>query len=177
MARLPFDIAIISHSQLKMSKRAARSLLALPQELVSETRCYVHLSGSIATVNDDIGTSGVGAGIAGEVDVGTLELGGFGVTAEGNHAVPQILNLLVNEVRETGVNVAGRDGVDAGEVAPFVGERACQVDAAGFGNVVGCLEERNDVSVGTLHGCNCEGGGTIIPVLGGSWRCGRTWKQ
>jgi hypothetical protein len=58
--------------------------------------------------------------------------------------VPEILRLLVDEVRETRIDVAGGDGVDAGEVAPFVCEGFGEVDAAGFGDVVGCLDE--DVS-------------------------------
>ena len=97
------------------------------------------LSGSIATVDDDVSASSVGASIAGKIDVCTLELRSLGVTAHGDHAVPEILSLLVDEVGETSVDVAWGDGVDAGEVTPFVGEGAGKVDAAGFGNVVGGL--------------------------------------
>ena len=50
--------------------------------------------------------------------------------------MPEILSLLVDEVRETGVDVTRRDGVDTGEVAPFVSQRAGEMDAAGFGDVV-----------------------------------------
>jgi hypothetical protein len=50
--------------------------------------------------------------------------------------VPEILSLLVNEVRETGVDVARGDGVDTGEVAPFVSQRLGQMDAASLSNVV-----------------------------------------
>lgn len=50
--------------------------------------------------------------------------------------MPQALDLLVHEIREARVDVAGGDCVDAGEIAPLVGERLGQVDAAGLGHVV-----------------------------------------
>ena len=50
--------------------------------------------------------------------------------------MPEILSLLVDEVRETSVNITGRDRVDTGEVAPLVGQRFGKVDAAGLCNVV-----------------------------------------
>lgn len=53
--------------------------------------------------------------------------------------MPQGLGLGVDEVAETGVDVAGGDGVDTGEVAPLVGQRLGHVDAAGLGDVVGGL--------------------------------------
>lgn len=84
-------------------------------------RASQHLSGSVSTINDDIGASGVRACIGGEVDVGALELSGLGVTAKGDHAVPELLDILGHEVRQASVDVAGGDGVDACKVAPFVG--------------------------------------------------------
>lgn len=98
------------------------------------------LSGSVATVDDDVSASSVGASIAGKIDVCTLQLSSLCVTTHGDHAVPEILSLLVDEVGETGVDVAWGDGVDAGEVTPFVGKGAGKVDAAGFGDVVGGLQ-------------------------------------
>ena len=50
--------------------------------------------------------------------------------------MPHLLHLLVHKVRQPGVNVAGGDAVDAGEVPPLVGQRLRQVDAAGFGDIV-----------------------------------------
>jgi hypothetical protein len=94
------------------------------------------LADSVATVDDDVGTGAVRASIGGEVDVGTLELSSLRITAHGDHAVPKILSLLVNEVGETSIDVTRRDRVDTGEVAPFVGERLGQVDAASLCNVV-----------------------------------------
>jgi hypothetical protein len=95
-----------------------------------------HLSGSVATINANVGTSGVGAGIRGEVDVCTLQLRRLCVTTHGDHAVPEILSLLVDEVRETSVDVAGRDGVDASEVTPLVGKGSGEMDAASLRDVV-----------------------------------------
>ena len=97
------------------------------------------LSDSVATVDDNVSTGGVGAGIADEVDVSALELLGVAVAAEGNHAPPQLLGLRVDEVGQTGVDVSGGNGVDTGKVAPLVGEGLGQVDAAGLGDVVGGL--------------------------------------
>lgn len=107
-----------------------------------------HLSGGITTVNDNVGAGGVGAGVRSEVDICTLELGGLCVTAERDHAVPQFLNVLGNKVGETGVDVAGGDGVDSGKVAPLVGERTGEMDAAGFGDVVAGLKgEKRELAV------------------------------
>jgi hypothetical protein len=94
------------------------------------------LADSVATVDDDVGTSAVGAGIGGQVHVGTLELSSLSVTAHGDHAVPEILSLLVNEVGETSIDVAGGDGVDTSKVAPLVGQRLGEMDAASLCNVV-----------------------------------------
>ena len=99
----------------------------------------MHLSGSVPSIDDEVRTSAVRASVAGKVDVSTLQLGSLGITTERNHAVPEILSFLVDEVGETGVDVAWRDGVDTGEVTPFVGEGAGEMDAACFGDVVGCL--------------------------------------
>lgn len=97
------------------------------------------LSAGVTTVNEEVGTSGVGGGVGGEVDVSALELLGETVTAQGDHGVPELLGLLGDEVGETSVNVARGDGVDTGEVAPLVGEGASHVDAASLGDVVGGL--------------------------------------
>jgi hypothetical protein len=94
------------------------------------------LAGAVTTVNDEVGTGGVGGGVRAEVDVGSLELLGLTVTTHGDHGVPELLGVLVDEVRETGVNVSRGDGVDTGEVAPLVGEGAGHVDAASLGDVV-----------------------------------------
>jgi hypothetical protein len=102
-----------------------------------------HLSGSVATINADIGTSGVGAGIGGEIDVCTLQFGGLCITTHRDHAVPEILSLFVDEVRETSVDIAGRDGVDASKVTPFVGKRSGEMDAASLCDVVRGLEHKS----------------------------------
>lgn len=62
--------------------------------------------------------------------------------------MPQLLDALVDEVAQAGVDVAGRDGVDAGKVAPLVGQRPRHVDAAGLGHVVRrlLLREVGDVA-------------------------------
>jgi hypothetical protein len=52
------------------------------------------------------------------------------------HRVPQLLDVLGNEVRQTGVNVSGGNGVDTGKVPPLVGERLGKVNAASLCDVV-----------------------------------------
>jgi len=68
-----------------------------------------HLPASVPTINDNVRAGSVRAGIADEVDISALELLGLSVTTHGDHAHPEILDLLVHKVRETGVDVAGRD--------------------------------------------------------------------
>jgi len=95
-----------------------------------------HLPGTVATIDDDISPRSVGASVTAQVYISTLQLLGLAITAHWDHGLPQILSLLVNEVRESGIDVPGRDGVDTSKVAPLIGERPRHVDAAGFGNVV-----------------------------------------
>lgn len=126
-----------------MKLKPAHALCRMPEFVILYTQSAFSrpwkldsLTDSVATVDDDVGTSAVGAGIGGKVDVGTLELGSLSITAHGDHAVPEILGLLVNEVRETSVDVTGRDRVDTSEVAPLVGQGLGQVNAASLCNVV-----------------------------------------
>lgn len=53
--------------------------------------------------------------------------------------MPQLLDVLGNEVGQTSVNVSRGDGVDTGEVPPLVGKRAGHVDAASLRDVIGGL--------------------------------------
>jgi hypothetical protein len=122
--------------------------LQLPSKTDQPAIC---LAGAVTTVNDEVGAGRVGGGVGAEVDVGSLELLGLTVATHGDHGVPQLLGVLVDEVRETSVNVSGGDGVDTGEVAPLVGERAGHVDAAGLGDVVRGLLLREVGNV-TGHG-------------------------
>jgi hypothetical protein len=77
--------------------------------------------------------------VRGKVDVCALELGSLSITAHGDHAVPQLLDVLGNKVGQTSVNVSRGDGVDTGKVPPLVGKRLGQVDAASLCDVVGGL--------------------------------------
>lgn len=95
-----------------------------------------NLSASVTTVNDQIGTSSICARIRAQINIRALQLLRITIASHRNHAHPQILDLLVNEVAQPSVNVARGDGVDTSEVAPLVGQRASHVDAAGLGDVV-----------------------------------------
>lgn len=99
----------------------------------------LRLPHGVATVNLEIVASHVGAGIASQVNVGALELLGLTVAAHGDHGQPEVLGILVDKVRQTGVDVAGGDAVDAGKVAPLIREGTRHVDTARLGDVVGAL--------------------------------------
>jgi hypothetical protein len=99
----------------------------------------VHLTGSVTTINQDVSTGDVRAGIASKENIGTLQLLGLGIASHWDQAMPDVLDLLVNEVGKTGVNVARGNGVDACKVPPLVGERLGEMDAACFSDVVGSL--------------------------------------
>lgn len=94
------------------------------------------LSNTVATVDEDICTGGVRACIADQVHISALQFLCLPIAPHWNHALPQILGFLVNEVGEAGIDVAGRDAIDTGKVTPFVCQRASQVDAACLGDVV-----------------------------------------
>lgn len=126
---------------------------------------YVHennLPDAVTAVNDQIVTSHVGAGVRNQVNVGTLKLLSLTVAAHGNHRVPQILDLLIDEVGETSVDVSGGDAVNTSKVAPLVGERASHVDAASLGDVVRCLFLREVGDVAGHGGGDDEGAGTAL---------------
>jgi len=93
----------------------------------------------ISSIDQYVGTGGVSRSIADEVDIGALQLLRVAVSSHGDHAHPEVLYILGHEVRQAGVDVARGDGVDAGEVAPLVGQRLGHVDAACLGDVVGGL--------------------------------------
>lgn len=150
-----------------------------------------HLPHAVSAVNQQIITSHVGAGIADQVDIGTLQLLGLAIAVHGDHREPEVLDLLVNEVGQTGVDVARRDAVDTGKVTPLVGEGLGHVDAASLGDVVGglLLGEVGDVArhgrgndeaagsallevgangLGTVEGTSQVGLDNLLPVLDGA---------
>lgn len=79
------------------------------------------------------------------------------VAAHGDHGVPQVLDLLIDKVGETSVDVSGGDAVNTSEVAPLVGEGASHVDAACLGDVVGGLFLREVDDVARHRGGDDEG--------------------
>ena len=108
---------------------------------------YPRSSAGIPPIDDDISARRVCTGITSEIHIRPLEFLGLAIASHGDHAQPQILDLLVHKVRQAGVDVARADGVDPGEVTPLVRQRARQVDAAGLGHVVAglLLREIGDV--------------------------------
>lgn len=111
------------------------------------------LTRAVTTVDNDIGTSGVGASIANQVHIGSLQLLGLTVTAHGDHALPQILGILIDEIRKAGINIARGYAVNTSKIPPLVGEGASHMDAASLGDIVRCLLLRE---VGNVAG---HGGG------------------
>lgn len=98
--------------------------------------CLPH---AVSAVDQQVVTSHVGAGITAQVDVGALELLGLAMAAHGDHRQPQVLGLLVDKVRQAGVDVSGGNAVHASKVAPLIGQRPCHMDTASLCNVVGSL--------------------------------------
>lgn len=81
-----------------------------------------NLSACVTTVNDDVCSCGVGASIAGEVEVYTLQLSGVGVTLQWGQVEPLLLHLKWAVSAHLGVDVSGADAVDTSEVGPFDGQ-------------------------------------------------------
>ena len=76
--------------------------------------------------------------------------------------MPHGLDLLVDKVGQARVDVARGDAVDAGEVAPLVGEGLGQVDAAGLGDVVRRLLLGEVGDVAAHRGGDDEGAGLAL---------------
>lgn len=97
---------------------------------------------------NQIKLTGVGGSVTDEVDVGTLQLLGITISSHWDHALPQVLGLLGDEVAETGVNVTWGYGVDTSKVTPLVGKRLGHVNASSLCNIVAglLLWEVGDVS-------------------------------
>ena len=98
-----------------------------------------HLPDAVATIDDDISPSSVRASITGKIHICALQLLRLAITAHGNHALPQILRLLVHEVAQAGINIPRGDRVDSRKSTPLIGQRARQVDTPSLGHVVGSL--------------------------------------
>lgn len=116
-------------------------------------------------------TGSVGTRIRAEVHISTLQLLGVSITTHRDHALPQLLRVLVDKVRQTRVNVTGRDGVDTGKVAPFVCQRARHMDAASFGDVVRGLFLREVGNVARHGGRDDEGAGAAFLEVGADGLC------
>lgn len=84
---------------------------------------FMHLRGTVATVDDDIGSSSVARGIASKVQESTLEFFGHTLAAHRDLGLPEIVGLLGNEVRDLGGNVSWGNGVGTSELGPLDRER------------------------------------------------------
>ena len=93
-----------------------------PNILCSYTKANTRLRSRVAPVNDEVRSSSVGGGIAGEVQVGALEFFGQTFTAQRDLALPEILRLLRDEVGDLSGNVSRRDGVGTREPRPLNGK-------------------------------------------------------
>lgn len=108
----------------------------VPAEKTKSLMYIMHLPHAVTAVNKEIGTSHVRASIANQVDIGTLQFLGLTIATHGDHRVPEVLDVLLHKVRQTSVDVSGRNAVDASKVAPLVGQRTGHVDTASLGDVV-----------------------------------------
>ena len=101
---------------------SALSFDFLPLATLRRTRGNVHLPGTIPSIDEDVGSRGVRASVADQVHVRPLEFFCVTVPAQGDHALPQVLNLWVHEVAQTRIDVPWADTVHSCKVAPFVGQ-------------------------------------------------------
>lgn len=136
-AHCPIRLSVLIRHRImdfKTLRRTELNEISVFQALISAIS-----AARIASIDDYISAGCVGARVADKVDVSALELLRETVAAHRDHGHPEILDLLVNKVGETSVNVAGRDGVNPGKVTPLIGERPSHVYAAGLGDIVGGL--------------------------------------
>ena len=124
------------------------------------------LSSTVTTVDEDICTGGVSACIADQVYISALQFFCLPIAPHWNHALPQILGILINEVGKPSIDVARGDAIDTGKVTPLVCQRAGQVDAACLGDVVRCLFLRKVGNVARHGGGNDEtASSTFLEVM------------
>lgn len=95
----------------------------MSESLYIYSHAFMQLRGTIATVDNDVGSSGVAGSIAGKIQESTLELFGHTLAAHRDLGLPEIVGLLGNEVGDLGGNVSGRNGVGTSELGPLNGER------------------------------------------------------
>ena len=167
-----------------MKPRPFHASSLCPTMLISIHHWYVRcLAGSVTTnnqsvnnlvgtkesnipINNKISTSSISARIGAKIDISTLQLLRITIASHRDHAHPQILHLLVDEVAQASVNVTGGDGVDTSEVAPLVSQRAGHVDAACLSYVVRGLLLREVGDVAGHGGRDDEGAGSsLLEVL------------
>ena len=120
------------------------------------------LSAGVTAIDEEIRARGVRRGVTCKVDISALQFLSLSITSQGDHALPQLLSLGIDEIGQTGVDVTGRDAVDTGKVPPLVGERLGQMDTAGLGNIVGCLLLREIGNVAGHGGSDDERAGFAL---------------
>lgn len=94
---------------------------------------------AVTPVNEQVRPRHVGTGIAAQIYVRALELFRVPVAAHGNHTQPQVLRLLVHEVRQAGIDIPRRDTVNPGKIPPLIRQRLGKVNAPRLGHIVARL--------------------------------------
>ena len=123
------------------------------------------LSRSVPTINDNISPSSVRTSITRQIDIGALEFLRLGITAQRDHTMPQLLNLLIHKVRQTRINITRRDAIDASEVPPLVRQRLGQMDTSCLGDIVRRLLLREIGNVAGHAGSDDEGAGLALAEM------------
>lgn len=126
----------------------------------------LHLPDAVSAVDNQIIASHVGAGIADQVDVSTLQLLSLTISAHWDHREPQVLNLRLDKVGQTGVNVSRGNTVDTGKVTPLIGERAGHMDAASLSDIIGGLLLGEIDDMAGHGGCNDEATSAALLEVG-----------
>ena len=82
------------------------------------------LANTVASIDDNVRPSSVGASITDEIHIRAFQLLRFAITVHGDHALPQLLGVLIHKVAQPSVNVPWRNAIDSSESTPFIGQRA-----------------------------------------------------
>ena len=80
------------------------------------------LANTVASIDDNVRPSSVGASITDEIHVSALQLLRLAIAIHWDHALPQLLGVLIHKVAQSSVNVPWGNAIDSSESTPFVGQ-------------------------------------------------------
>jgi len=112
---------------------------------------------SVPTINDDIRARSVARRITRQVHIRSLQLLRLRIPTHRDHALPQILSLLIHKVTQSSIDIARAHTVHTRKVPPLIRKRLGKMDAASLGDIVGSLFLREVGNVAGHRGGDDEG--------------------